>query len=106
MNIFGIFPAIERAVKFLRVWGKLLLVVGPAIAGFLWSPVFRTFFLGIAVGAGLQFAVQYSEVFTSLPEPNYCVNPNHVPGGPKKQCWMPSDPNDPRDIYGHYEACE
>lgn len=101
----GIFQAIEAAVKFVRVWGKLLAVAGPALAAVWYSPWFKQFFLGIAVGAAVMFSVQYTEIFSTPKDTPLCINPDSVPGGPVKRCWHRADPSDPRDI-GFWGDCD
>jgi hypothetical protein len=95
------FSFISAVVRFVRVWGKLAVVVVPAIAGFLWSPFFRTFFLGIAVGAGLLFAVQYSELFGAAIKE--CFNPTVDPNGPVCRQWVSTDKD---RGYGYWKPCD
>lgn len=98
----GIFKAIEAVLKFVRVWGKLAVVVGPALAAVWYSPWFKQFFLGIAVGAGLLFSLQYTEIFAP-PETKYCISPTVDPNGPKCMKWNSTD--DQRG-YGYWSVCE
>jgi hypothetical protein len=99
--MFGLLSWIPRVLKFFRVWGKLLIVVGPAIAGFIWSPFFRTFFLGIAVGASLLFALQYSEFFTAPIRD--CFNPKVDPNGASCKQWVSTDKD---RGYGYWKTCD
>lgn len=96
---------LKAVVRFTQVWGKLLVVVVPAILAFIYSPFFRQFFLGVAVGALALFAIQYSNLFPSLNPSTDCFNPQIEAGGPVCKIWKPTDPNDPRDMYGHWENC-
>ena len=65
-ELFKILQYIPAIFKFIRVFGTMLLVVGAGIAGFIYSPFFRSFFLGIAVGAAVLFGLEYSS-FSFLP---------------------------------------
>ena len=105
--MFGILDKIKLAIKFVQVFGKLALVVGLGIAGFIWSPIARLLFLGIALGAAGLFFLEYNHIFeVNKVIAQYCINPNTVPGGPKQMCWKASNPDDPRDMYGTWEPCE
>jgi hypothetical protein len=107
MGIFDILNMVKAVFRFLEIFGKLILVVGIGIAGLLYSPWFKSAFLGFALGALTLFGLEYTHLFEkTTTDAHYCINPNTVPGGPKKQCWIASDPNDPREMYGHWEACQ
>lgn len=99
------FGFVRALFKFIEVFGKLAIVLAIGVAGALYSPICRGVFIGIVLGALGLFGLEYNHIFEKTTQ-NYCINPNTVPGGPKKQCFIASDPTDPREMYGHWEACE
>lgn len=104
-ELFRLLSYIPAIFKFIRVFGTMLLVVGAGLAGFLYSPFFRTFFLGTAVGAALLFGLEYSSFsfFPKQADPAVCVHPKIDPNGPKCQMWVSTD--DVRG-YGYFKACD
>lgn len=98
----SIISSINAVVKFVQVWGKLLLVVGSGVAGFLYSPMFRQVFLGVAIGAVALFTLEYTNLFPP-PQSQYCISPKADPNGPKCMTWVSTD--DQRG-YGYWTVCK
>jgi hypothetical protein len=89
--MFGWVSKIQEAIRLLKIFGAAAVVVGGGIAGVIWSPFFRTFFLGVAVGGALLFGLEFSSVFSHKTEPQICINPKVDPNGPVKRCWHSTD---------------
>ena len=103
-ELFRLLSYIPAIFKFIRVFGTALIVIGAGLAGFIYSPFFRSFFLGIAVGAAVLFGLEYSN-FTFLPKTNTetCFNPKIDPNGPKCQIWVSTDD---QKGYGYFKPCD
>lgn len=95
----GIWSAL---VHWLAYWGAFIAVVGFGALGFLYSPIFKTAFAGLAVGAIALTVLQYQFVQFQQKEPQLCVHPATDPNGPIKQCWRSTDDRG----YGYWEPCE
>lgn len=94
---------IEAFLSWLAYWGAFIGVVGVGVLGFLYSPLFKGAFAGLAVGAIALTVLQYGFVSFRQKEPQVCVHPPTDPNGPIKQCWRSTD--DQRG-YGYWEPCE
>lgn len=104
MNPFMILSYLTAAVRFIRVFFNLILVAGLGIAGFIYSPFFRSFFLGIAVGASVLFGLNYSSFhFLDKPSETACVHPKIDPNGPRCQTWVSTDDD---KGYGYWKPCD
>jgi hypothetical protein len=100
--MFGLLDKLKALVHLVKVFGKLAVVVGPALAAFVYSPIFRQVFLGIAVGAAVMFGVLYADLFPP-PQSSYCISPKADPNGPKCMKWVSTDD---RRGYGYWRVCE
>lgn len=95
MSIFDIFHWFYVLWHWIVAFLNVIIIAGAGVLGFMWSPVFKSFFLGIAVGAvGLgvvNLDIVNFNTMLAKPQPQYCINPSADPNGPAKQCWHKTD---------------
>ncbi len=72
-------------------YSNALIVIGLGVAGFLYSPLFKTAFLGVAVGAFALQLLNADIVSFGKQTPQYCIAPKADPNGPNKMCWKSTD---------------
>jgi hypothetical protein len=107
MNIFGIFHWIDVLWPWVVAFINVIVVGGVGVLGFMWSPLFKSFFLGIAVGAVSLGLINLDIVnfnkMLAQPEPQVCINPTTVdPNGPISRCFHKTDERG----YGYWGACD
>jgi hypothetical protein len=107
VNIFGIFHWFDVLWHWIVAFINVIAVAGFGVLGFMWSPVFKSFFLGIAVGACALAAVNLDIInFNKMlaPEkPQVCINPTTTdPNGPVARCFHKTDERG----YGYWGACD
>lgn len=106
MSIFEIPHYIDIAWHWFVAFLNVIIICGVGVLGFMWSPIFKTFFLGIAVGAvGLAVVnldiINFNKMLAA-PQPQYCINPATDPNGPAKQCFHKTDERG----FGYWGACD
>lgn len=93
----------SAAMHWLAYWGAFIGVVGFGVLGFLYSPLFKSAFIGIVVGAVALTGFQYGLLQFRQKEPQLCVNPAVDPSGPIQRCWHSTDD---AGRYGYWGDCE
>ena len=92
----------SAALHWLAYWGAFIGVVGFGVLGFLYSPLFKSAFAGLALGAIALTALQYGFVQFRQKEPQICIHPPTDPNGPVCQRWHATDDRG----FGFWEPCE
>jgi hypothetical protein len=103
--MFAFFEWLDVIWHWIVAFFNVIVVAGFGVLGFMWSPLFKEVFLGIAIGA-IALAVVNLDIINfshmlAKPAPQYCINPSVDPNGPVQRCWHKTDDRG----YGYWGAC-
>lgn len=95
-------PGFTALWDWLLFWMDFGIVVGIGVLGFIYSPLFKQVFLGVAIGAIALTGLQRGLVSFAQKAPAVCMHPNSDPNGPNCQRWHSTDDRG----FGFWEPCK
>ena len=105
MFVFDWFASqfLSAALHWLAYWGIGIAIVGGGAAAAFFSPIFKTFFIGVSGGAAMLLMAQSGLVSFTPKQPQICENPATDPNGPTTpRCFHKTDERG----FGYWGDCD